>query len=73
MSHPTKPAADTIDRRNFLKTGVAATIGTAAASAAGASESASDTRQIATRPFGKTGRKLPILAYGGAALPKVWG
>ena len=28
---------------------------------------------IPTRPFGKTGRTLPILAYGGAALPKEWG
>ncbi len=30
-------------------------------------------KQLATRPFGKTGRKLPILGYGGAALPKKWG
>ncbi len=28
---------------------------------------------IPTRVFGKTGVKLPILGYGGAALPKVWG
>ncbi len=28
---------------------------------------------IPTRLFGKTGLKLPILAYGGAALPKQWG
>jgi predicted aldo/keto reductase-like oxidoreductase len=26
-----------------------------------------------TRAFGKAGVKLPILGYGGAALPKVWG
>jgi len=28
---------------------------------------------IPTRVFGKTGVKLPILGYGGAALPKMWG
>jgi predicted aldo/keto reductase-like oxidoreductase len=28
---------------------------------------------IPTRVFGKTGVKLPILGYGGAALPVVWG
>ena len=28
---------------------------------------------IPTRAFGKTGHKLPILGYGGAALPKKWG
>ena len=27
---------------------------------------------IPTRTLGKTGLKLPILGYGGAALPKVW-
>ena len=28
---------------------------------------------IPTRMFGKTGVTLPILGYGGAALPKEWG
>jgi predicted aldo/keto reductase-like oxidoreductase len=28
---------------------------------------------IPTRVLGKTGVKLPVLAYGGAALPRVWG
>ncbi|MCD6338328.1 MAG: aldo/keto reductase [Verrucomicrobia bacterium] len=31
------------------------------------------TRSIPVRLLGKTGVKLPILGYGGAALPKVWG
>ncbi|MHC4249091.1 MAG: aldo/keto reductase [Planctomycetota bacterium] len=28
---------------------------------------------IPVRPFGKTGKSLPILGYGGAALPSKWG
>jgi predicted aldo/keto reductase-like oxidoreductase len=52
---------------------VAAAIGTAAGSRiAAAGKSADDAEPIATRPFGRTGWELPILAYGGAALPKVW-
>jgi predicted aldo/keto reductase-like oxidoreductase len=53
---------------------VAAAIGSAAAGCgvAPAGEPATDPKPIATRPFGKTGRELPILAYGGAALPKTW-
>lgn len=75
MSHSKKRAVETVGRRDFLKTGVVAVVGSAATGsgvhAAGASTT--DSTQIATRPFGKTGRKLPILGYGGAALPKVWG
>jgi len=75
MSHSKKRAVETVGRRDFLKTGVVAVVGAAATGygvvAAGASTT--DTTQIATRPFGKTGRRLPILGYGGAALPKVWG
>ena len=64
----------TVDRRGFLKTGAAAAVGTAAAGTRiiRAGESSKDAKPIATRPFGKTGRELPILAYGGAALPKAW-
>lgn len=74
MSQAKTRQAATVDRRSFLKTGVVAAVGTAAAGRriAGAGESSSDAKRIATRPFGKTGWKLPILAYGGAALPKVW-
>lgn len=31
------------------------------------------TGRSATRPFGKTGLSLPILGFGGAALPTAWG
>jgi predicted aldo/keto reductase-like oxidoreductase len=75
MSHSKTRLAKTVDRRDFLKTGVAAVVGSAAAGSGvvAAGESSADPKPIATRPFGKTGRKLPILGYGGAALPKVWG
>jgi hypothetical protein len=75
MSHSEKRAVETVDRRDFLKTGVVAVVGSAATGSgvAAADASTTDTTQIATRPFGKTGRKLPILGYGGAALRKVGG
>ncbi len=75
MSHSKTRLAKTVDRRGFLKTGVTAAVGTAAAGLAvvEARESSTDPEPIATRPFGKTGRKLPILGYGGAALPKASG
>jgi len=73
MNRPT----DLFHRREFLKrTAHAAAI----ASIAGAASAAmpkdkkielADT--IPARAFGKTGVKLPILGYGGAALPKKWG
>jgi uncharacterized protein len=74
MSHSTPRAAETVGRRDFLKTGVVAVVGTAAigASASAAEESPPNTRPILTRRLGKTGLELPILGYGGAALPKTW-
>jgi predicted aldo/keto reductase-like oxidoreductase len=74
MSHSKTRLARTVDRRDFLKTGVAA-VGTAAAGfgVVAAGESSTNPKPIAMRPFGKTGRELPILGYGGAALPKKWG
>ena len=73
MHRPT----DQLHRREFLKrTAHAAAI----ASIAGAASAAipknkkiklADT--IPLRVFGKTGAKLPVLGYGGAALPKKWG
>jgi predicted aldo/keto reductase-like oxidoreductase len=65
---------ETVDRRHFLKTGAAAVVGAAAAGSAiaRAGDSSRDAQPIPTRLFGKTGRELPILAYGGAALPKLW-
>jgi len=65
-----------LPRREFLKY----TVGAAAGLAAGAAPAAvpkdkkitlADT--IPARVFGKTGVKLPVLGYGGAALPKKWG
>ena len=75
MSHSRTRTAETVDRRSFLKTGVAAAVGTVAAGArvVAAGGPSTNPRPIARRPFGKTGRKLPILGYGGSALPKVWG
>ena len=74
MSHSKTQTAETVDRRGFLKTGAAVVASAAAGSGiVGAGESSTDPEPIATRPFGKTGRELPILGYGGAALPKIWG
>jgi predicted aldo/keto reductase-like oxidoreductase len=75
MSRCTQPSETSSDRRNFLKTGVAAAIATKATTTAGAAaaESGSGTKALATRRYGKAGPELPVLAYGGAALPKEWG
>jgi len=69
---------DRLGRREFLKK--AAQAAAAASASAGIASAAvpkdktltlADT--IPARVFGKTGVKLPILGYGGAALPKRWG
>jgi len=75
MRHSEIRTAETVDRRGFLKTGVAAAIGTVAAGSrvVAAGEPSTDPKPIATRKFGKTGRELPILGYGGAALIKIAG
>jgi len=72
-----KQLARQLGRREFLKqaTQVAATVAVSAgmASAAALEERKSDREQaIPSRTLGKTGLKLPILGYGGAALPKAW-
>jgi predicted aldo/keto reductase-like oxidoreductase len=74
MGHSRTRTAESVDRRVFLKAGVAAAVGCVAAGAgvARAGKPSSDPKAIAARPFGKTGRSLPILGYGGAALPKAW-
>jgi predicted aldo/keto reductase-like oxidoreductase len=63
---------ETLQRREFLLRAAAA-----AASLAGSAALAAPTdmaaEPIPTRAFGRTGLKLPILGYGGAALPKAWG
>lgn len=62
------------DRREFLKSAaLAAAVPASLASAAMPRDKTltlADT--ISTRVFGRTGVKLPILGYGGAALPKEW-
>lgn len=72
--HAQPGAAETVGRRDFLRTGLAAVAGTAmlGAGVSGAGQSLTDATQIAKRTFGKTGLELPILGYGGAALPKAW-
>ena len=68
MSHSKTRTAETVDRRSFLKTGAAVVASAAAGSGiVAAGEPSTDPKPIPTRPFGKTGRKLPILVYGGAA------
>ncbi|HUU90685.1 MAG TPA: aldo/keto reductase [Phycisphaerae bacterium] len=65
---------DTLRRREFLKSAaVAAAIPAGMASAAVPKDKTLTlAHTIPARVFGKTGVKLPILAYGGAALVKVW-
>ena len=69
-----------LPRREFLKQTARAAVAAAAGLAAGAASAAMPkdkkltlTETIPVRLFGKTGVKLPILGYGGAALPKKWG
>ena len=66
---------DQLRRRDFLKSAIAA----AAAIPAGLASAAAPgdkkltlSNAIPTRVFGRTGVELPILSYGGAALPKKW-
>jgi len=71
-----------LDRREFMKRGAHATASAAAAamlSTSSAHGAVPDGKKITftdampARVLGKTGVKLPILGYGGAALPKKWG
>jgi predicted aldo/keto reductase-like oxidoreductase len=66
-----------VDRRRFLQSTVLAGAGAAALSTSGAvlgappqAEAEKGTGTIPVRPFGKTGRTLPILAMGGSAMVK---
>lgn len=68
----------TLDRRSFLKnaTRVGATVaicGGMPPVAVATETSGESPGTIPIRLLGKTGLKLPILGYGGAALPRVWG
>ena len=67
----------TLGRREFLtqsaQAAAARAVSVGMASAAGSAESSRDSvAAIPTTKLGKTGLKLPILGYGGAALPKAW-
>ena len=66
-----------LDRREFLKTATQAATAVAVCqglttATAGAETSGQSLGTIPTRTLGKTGLKLPLLGYGGAALPKAW-
>lgn len=69
-----------LGRRAFLATGLGAGLGALALPPAGqASDRTSTSNSAATppaalpvRPFGKTGLKLPILAFGGSAMVTRW-
>jgi predicted aldo/keto reductase-like oxidoreductase len=70
-----------LDRRDFMKKGAQATaaaaatvLGTHAVQGAGRDDkSITFTDALPARELGKTRVKLPVLGYGGAALPKKWG
>ncbi len=70
-----------LDRRDFMRRGAQATATAAAAvlSTSAAHGAAPEDKKInftdamPTRVLGKTKVELPILGYGGAALPKKWG
>lgn len=68
---------DELDRRKFLKTvtRVAATgaVSVGVVSAGSQKKEIDSDVAIPIRTLGRTGVKLPILGYGGAALPKAWG
>jgi uncharacterized protein len=67
----------TLGRREFLRQSMQAAVAVAVSvgmtSAAESAESSQGSAQaIPTTTLGKTGLKLPVLGYGGAALPKAW-
>jgi uncharacterized protein len=57
-----------LDRRGFLATGLIAELGAASILRAGTAR----TRALPVRPFGKTGLRLPVLAFGGSAMVTRW-
>ena len=67
-----------LPRREFLRrtaqvAAVAGLAGSAASAAVPKDKKLALKDTIPARVFGKTGIKLPVLGYGGAALPKMWG
>ena len=74
--HPTA-ARWRLGRREFLAAGLMPIVAQGGGPGDGPAEIHQATTQpaagtIPVRPFGKTGRTLPILGYGGAALPRAW-
>lgn len=61
-----------VDRRSFIKGTIQAVAGIAATGCADRL-AGEGTKGIASRAFGKTGLTLPVLGFGGAALPAVFG
>jgi len=72
-------ANNELNRRDFMKKGAQATAAAAVLSANTAQGAAPKDKKITltdampTRELGKTKVELPMLGYGGAALPKKWG
>ena len=71
---------DKLDRRDFMKKGAQATAAAATVLGTNAVQGARPddkkvtfTDALPARELGKTKVKLPMLGYGGAALPKKWG
>ena len=66
--------ARNLARRDFLKSGLAAAIGSAATGTGRGVSAGGQARphQIATRPFGKTNRELPILGMGSSPMVARW-
>ncbi|HOD80701.1 MAG: General stress protein 69 [Planctomycetes bacterium ADurb.Bin126] len=64
------------DRREFLKqsacAAVVASVAATTSAAAPIDKKIELAKTIPARMFGKTGMMLPVLGYGGAALPKKW-
>jgi aryl-alcohol dehydrogenase-like predicted oxidoreductase len=60
-----------LDRRGFLAATVAAGIGAQSLASEGGPV-ATQSRGLPVREFGKTGRRLPILGFGGSAMVEKW-
>ena len=77
MSRVNEKDARLVGRREFLKratqaAAIGAVFGGVASGAAPDKKRIELADAIPSRVLGKTGLKLPILGYGGAALPKAW-
>ena len=60
------PTDNNWSRRDFLKAAGAAGVGSVIAPTESLADSADEPRAMPTRPFGKTGVRVPILASGGS-------